>query len=94
MFGYPLIPPGTTHFEIFEGVFESGSGVWLECVVRIDKAKERMREIAAQKQGSYFIYSCSTSSVLDKVGSGPKKANEEDHPKAGPFKFRRLQIRN
>jgi hypothetical protein len=51
-------------FDIFRGGIGSGDEVWLESVSGLDKARERMEQIAAAKPGLYFVFSPRSYSIL------------------------------
>lgn len=60
-------------FDIFSGTLEEGA-VWIETVVGLDRARERMAQMAATKPGSYFVFSFNNNSVVAKLDS-PKEQN-------------------
>jgi len=51
------------YFEIFSGSPDTG-GVWLGTVIGIDRARGRVRELAADKPGEYFALHCRTNAVV------------------------------
>lgn len=53
-------------FDIFSGYAEEDA-VWLEAVEGLSNARERMQAIAAEKSGSYFLYSSDDHSILAKI---------------------------
>ena len=78
---------GIPIFDIFRGHYLDKEATWLEAVPGLDSARDRMRQIAAEKPGSYFVFSCSDRLVLDILNTGMKneKKTEKkalDHPSA------------
>jgi len=61
-------------FDIFTGFPGRSTATWTETAVGIDRARERMRELAASAPGDYFIYYGRSGSILDRINSGPLKA--------------------
>jgi hypothetical protein len=54
-------------FDIFLGTFD-GDYEWIEPVVgTLFDAQARMREIAAENPGSYFVFSASRNEVVAKI---------------------------
>jgi hypothetical protein len=53
-------------FDIFSGV-PSGNPMWLETVVGLSNARERMEQIAAKKPGQYFVFSIGTHSPVTQI---------------------------
>jgi hypothetical protein len=53
-------------FDIFVGAPE-GNGLWVEAVEGLSNAHQRMRQIAAQKPGKYFLFSRSSKSILTRI---------------------------
>lgn len=50
-------------FDIFFGQTDKNA-VWVEAVKGLSNARQRMEELAAQKPGSYFVFSTSEHSIL------------------------------
>jgi hypothetical protein len=50
-------------YDIFSGL-KDFEPMWLESVQGYDLAYERMKEIAFQKPGSYFVFCTATSSII------------------------------
>ena len=44
-------------FDIFAGDHDKDS-IWIEAVAGLSKARERMEQIAKEKPGKYFLFSC------------------------------------
>jgi hypothetical protein len=61
--------PRPPAFLIFAGL-PDGPAVWLEVVYGLDRTKRRMREIAAENPGTYFIRDMELT-VRDGVDSAP-----------------------
>jgi hypothetical protein len=53
-------------FDIFSGELEKDA-TWLEAVQGLGSAKERMKQIAAERPGKYFIFCLADSSVLESM---------------------------
>jgi hypothetical protein len=62
-------------FDIFSGELEKDAR-WLEAVQGLASAKERMKQIAAERPGKYFIFCVADRAVL---GSMDTLANSELH---------------
>jgi hypothetical protein len=58
-------------FDIFSGQIDSNA-LWLESVEGLSKARDRMRQIAAEKPGRYFVFSPASNSVLAETETFPK----------------------
>jgi len=52
-------------FDIFAGEFESGS--WVDAVEGLSNARGRMEQIAAEKPGKYFLFSCTSQAVVARI---------------------------
>ena len=50
-------------YDIFRGAM-GVDAVWLESVCGLDKARERMEQLAATTPGIYFVYNAQSHSVL------------------------------
>lgn len=53
-------------FDIFSGELEEDAR-WLEAVQGLDSAKDRMKQIASEKPGKYFIFCTANRSVLERT---------------------------
>lgn len=53
-------------FDIFAGAPEE-HGLWVEAVEGLSNARERMAQIAAQKPGTYFLFSSCSQSILARI---------------------------
>ena len=53
-------------FDIFAGAPEE-HGLWVEAVEGLSNARERMAQIAAQKPGTYFLFSAFSQSILARI---------------------------
>ena len=60
-------------FDIFSGQIENNA-MWLESVEGLSKARDRMRQIAAEKPGRYFVFSPASNSVLAETETWAKAA--------------------
>jgi len=71
-----------TMFDIFSGVPQSDP-VWLESVVGLLNARERMKHIAAKKPGRYFMSSIGTHSPVAEIETfGLLEASTQDNPQS------------
>jgi hypothetical protein len=52
--------------DIFSGELEKDAS-WLEAVQGLAGAKERMKQIAAERPGKYFIFCVADSAVLESM---------------------------
>jgi hypothetical protein len=52
--------------DIFAGAPEE-NGLWVEAIKGLSSADHRMREIAAEKPGKYFLFSSNDQSILTRV---------------------------
>ena len=55
-----------TSFDIFFGVPEKDAK-WLEAVAGLDGAQHRMRQLATQQPGHYFIFNTWNGCIIDHV---------------------------
>lgn len=53
-------------FDIFSGELEKDA-IWVEAVEGLATAKERMKQIASETPGRYFIFSLADRLVLDRT---------------------------
>ena len=53
-------------FDIFSGDTDRDA-LWRESVEGIDQARQRMRELAEKRPGSYFIFHVRTHGILDRI---------------------------
>jgi hypothetical protein len=53
-------------FDIFSGELERDAR-WLEAVQGLDSAKDRMKQIASETPGKYFIFCTSYRSVVETI---------------------------
>jgi hypothetical protein len=53
-------------FDIFSG-FPKDNPRWLEAIIGLSNARERMEQIAAKKPGQYFISSIGTRSPVAQI---------------------------
>jgi len=55
-------------FDIFKGE-PKRNAIWLEFVVGLSAAQRRMKQIASENPGQYFLFSVQSRSLLAKVDS-------------------------
>jgi hypothetical protein len=70
------VSPIADNFEIFSG-FPDRNATWLETVSGLAQADDRMREVAAESPGAYFIFHVASRKVIFSVNNGPLKAARE-----------------
>ena len=58
-------------FDIFSGD-PTQNPIWLEPVIGLSTARQRMEQIAAAKPGQYFLFNVQSHSVLAKVDTGER----------------------
>jgi hypothetical protein len=63
-------------FEIFRGLYLESDALWIECVEGLATAVERMKEIAAEKPGPYFVFDAKSHQVLATINTTPKSKSE------------------
>jgi hypothetical protein len=61
-------------FDIFAGDYDKNA-VWIEAVAGLSNARERMEEIAKEKPGKYFLFSCIDRSVLARIETFEQREN-------------------
>ena len=57
---------GEPVFDIFAGASDE-EAIWIEAVEGLSNARERMGQIAAEKPGRYFVFSCADHSILARI---------------------------
>jgi len=53
-------------FHVFSG-FRDKDAMWLESVEGLGAANERMKQLAGEKPGPYFVFSTDTSNVVASI---------------------------
>jgi hypothetical protein len=53
-------------FDIFAGAPEE-HGLWVEAIKGLSTANHRMRQIAAEKPGKYFLFSSTDELILSRL---------------------------
>jgi len=61
-------------FDIFSGAPDENDGLWIEAVEGFSSAQQRMGQIAAEKPGSYFLFSSIDLSVLTRLDTRSRAA--------------------
>jgi len=54
-------------FDIFSGAADENDGLWIEAIEGLSRAHQRMGQIAAEKPGKYFLFSCTDQLVLTRL---------------------------
>jgi len=64
--------PSEPTYQIFSGCYSDDRDVlWLESVVGLAAAQERMQTLAAQKPGPYFVFGLASHAVLALIDTTP-----------------------
>jgi hypothetical protein len=53
-------------FDIFSGAPDE-NGLWVEAIGGLSNARQRMKQIATEKPGKYFLFSGSSQSILTRI---------------------------
>jgi hypothetical protein len=71
-------------FDIFYGAVDK-EPLWIESAENLENAKARMKDLAAEKPGSYFLFSTAYGKVLAVIDTSRKnnEANERGNGKSG-----------
>jgi hypothetical protein len=56
---------GLPTFDVFRGHYQEADPVWIESVQGLGEARERMKQIATETLGAYFVFSVGDQLVLD-----------------------------
>jgi hypothetical protein len=56
-------------FDIFSGRFDDGNAMWVEAVEGLGTAADRMKQLAADNPGPYFVYSTQRRLVVARIDS-------------------------
>lgn len=56
-----------SRYGIFSGCFGDDDAVWLESVEGLEAAYNRMKEIATERPGKYFIFSSNTKEAIASI---------------------------
>jgi hypothetical protein len=70
-------------YDIFSGALDKNA-LWLEAVDGLGPAFERMKQIAANSPGTYFVFCSSTHKVLASIdtSAGPQQQKNADRASA------------
>jgi hypothetical protein len=60
-------------FGIFSGYFGDKNAKWIEAVEGLGNAADRMKQLAAEKPGSYFVYSIEERMALAAIDSSAQQ---------------------
>jgi hypothetical protein len=63
-------------YDIFRGYSLETDVLWIESVEGLGAAAERMRAIAAEKPGPYFVFSVRDHEVLASIDTTPKAESD------------------
>lgn len=56
-------------FDIFSGRFGDGNAMWVQAVEGLGNATDRMKQLAADNPGAYFVYSTQKRMVVARIDS-------------------------
>ena len=56
-------------FDIFSGRLENGTALWIDAVEGVRNAADRMKQLAAEKPGRYFVFSLEKRTVVAAIDS-------------------------
>ena len=59
-------------FDIFSGSPDD-NGLWIEAITGFSNAGQRLRQIAADKPGKYFLFSATDQSILTRIDTRVQK---------------------
>jgi hypothetical protein len=59
-------------FDIFYGRFPEADIVWMECVEGLGAATERMKALAAESPGPYFVFDTHCHAVMASIDTSTK----------------------
>lgn len=54
-------------YDIFVGLTDKQQPMWIETIVGLEAASERVRQIACEKPGNYFVFDASRNQIVDSV---------------------------
>jgi hypothetical protein len=70
-------------FDVYQGIPDRNP-TWVEKVVGLAVANDRMHSLAAGSPGAYFVFHSASGRVLARIDNGPRKATEAtESPKTG-----------
>jgi len=72
--------PTDITFDIFSGLPDRDS-VWIDAVVGIDKTRQRMNQLTAEKPGDYFIFDVRSGQVVDRTATCQPSSGSAKTPK-------------
>ncbi len=64
-------------YDLFSGIFDKNA-MWLEAVEGLGNAFERMKDLASEAPGSYFVFCTRTHQVLASVDTSVLPNNQEN----------------
>lgn len=56
-------------FDVFSGCLENGTALWIEAVEGVGNAADRMKQLATEKPGRYFVFSLEKRTVVVAIDS-------------------------
>lgn len=60
-------------FDIFSGRFGDGNAMWVQAVEGLGNAADRMKQLAAESPGPYFVYSTQQRIVVARIDSSTQQ---------------------
>ena len=73
---------GLPTFDIFRGHYQDKDATWVDAVEGLGKARERMKQIATEKPGAYFVFSCEDRLVVDILVTTKQSASASNKSRA------------
>ncbi len=64
-------------YDLFCGIFDKNA-MWLEAVEGLGNAFERMKDLASEAPGSYFVFCTRTHQVMASVDTSVQAKNQEN----------------
>ena len=69
----------TVIYDVFAG--EPGKdALWVQAVAGLENAQQRMRQIAAEKPGKYFLFCAAEDAVISQIESFARPQPAPSHP--------------
>jgi hypothetical protein len=81
----PILPEEVSmnapKYDIFSGAIDKNA-LWLEAVEGLDPSLERIKQLAVQTPGIYFVFCSRTHKVLASIDTSIPRNNEHHHASA------------
>ena len=69
-------------FDIFRGHYQDKDATWIDAVKGLGNVRDRMRQIANENPGAYFVFSCHDRLGLDILVTTKRPATASDKSQA------------